>query len=95
VPERPALASDDPSVEDARWVKVPPDWISLSSANRLALVLLLWRELSGEEMNEARPALREAPDWCNGWAADVNVTRAPASSEEPEGLADWREGFPD
>lgn len=95
VPERPALASDDPSVEDARWVKVPPDWMSLSPANRLALAHLLWRELSGDERKEAMPALREALDWCNGWAAEVNVTRAPAPWEEPERLADWRAGFPD
>lgn len=91
--ERASLSAADPSVDEACWRRIPPDWHAIAPANRLALSHLLWNQLSDQQRDIARPGLEEALASCNRWAGEMDVTLAVPPWAGADALGEWLDSF--
>lgn len=88
------LTVHDPSISEARWQSVPPKWIELAPANRLALAHLLWPRMTEKERAAGYREIEEASERCSQWASAVGVIAAPVPWAERKRLDSWMRGFP-
>jgi hypothetical protein len=71
--EAKPTATDDPSVQEAIWQKLPLPWSQISPANRIILARILWPKLPKAERNDVRPIVQKAWDQCSQWGENVGL----------------------
>lgn len=88
------LMASDRSVDEARWISVPPQWETFAPANRVILAHLLWPSLDHDARAQSRKPVAEALKRCALWARRVGIDPVPPPWAEPAQLDAWRARWP-
>ncbi|ASY43476.1 hypothetical protein CJD35_02655 [Sphingobium xenophagum] len=87
------VLSDDRSVDEAKWQPLPPDWMAIAPANRVAIAHFVWSRLQDSERARAETSVGEAVRQCSEWATMIGLPDVPTPWAGDEALQEWRQAW--
>lgn len=92
---RNTLRPGDDTIQEAKWLSLPPDFLEFAPANQLILAHLLWPELPLALQDRLRNQLKSALETCAAAAAEAGLAAVVPPWSNTEALSAWRNAWPE